>query len=67
MGFHIRFITYIKAIFITKAVKFRTVRIMGGTDGIYITLLHQTQILYHPLTAAHITGVRMAFMPVHAF
>ena len=51
VGFQIRLIDDIEAIFITKPVKIRHLRIMGTPDGIDVITLHHAQMLFHRLAA----------------
>ena len=41
MRFHVAFIHHVKAVFIAKLIEKRIVRVMAGTDGVDIRLLHE--------------------------
>ena len=41
MRFHIAFIHHIKSVFITKFIEKRIVRVMAGTNGVDVRLLHK--------------------------
>ena len=45
MGFQVCLIDHINTIFITELIDQRGIRIMAGTDGIDIILLHNAKIL----------------------
>ena len=58
--------SHIDAIFITKVIPYRIIRIVTGTNGIDIKLLHALDVQNHTLTGNDITAVRIKLVTVHA-
>ena len=62
----VRFGHHIDAVFVAELIPVRVVGIMAGTHGVHVELLHQPDILFHPLVRYHIAAVGIEFVPVHA-
>ena len=59
--------TYVDAVLVAQVIPLRIVRIVTRPHGIHIQTLHYLYVLYHPLTAHHITAVRVHLVSVNTF
>ena len=65
VGLHVCLGNHIDAVLVTKVVQEIVVRIVAGTDGVHVELLHYADVLDHTLAGNHITSVRIKFVTVH--
>ena len=63
--FDIGLIQHVEAILVAQLVPFGHIGIVAGADGVDVVLLHQRDVLNHPLARDHLAVIRIEFVPVH--
>ena len=62
----VRLVENVKPVSVAKVIPARVVGIMAGAHGVDVRLLHQGDVLNHPLGRKRVAGVGINLMPVHA-
>ena len=57
--------SHVDTVFITEVIPYRIIRIVTGTHGIDIKLLHALDVLNHTLTGNNISTIRIKFVTIH--
>ena len=66
MGFYVRFIAYVKSVFITKFVKASLLGIMATAYGVNIVTFHVFEIFTHVRLTENVARVLVVFVVIHA-
>ena len=64
--FNIRLVDYVKSVFFAHLEETRVVRIVRGTNGIDVMLLHHFEVEHHILNRANVAGKRVRVVAVYA-
>ena len=66
VGLDIRFIKDVEAVFVGQFIPLGHVRIMAGSNGVDVVLLHQLDVLDHHFARDHLAGIGIEFVPIHS-
>ena len=64
--FEIGFGHHVESVFVTQGIPIRVVRIVAGTYGVDVEVLHHLYVLQHPLAGHHVAAVRIHLVTVGA-
>ena len=62
----VRFVKNVETVFVGEVVPLRHIRIMAGSNGIDVVLLHQLDVLDHHFARHDLAGIGVEFVTVHS-